>query len=95
VQTRTGQLTSVVFTAKNLLAQPAVAQAVPSISPHQATRYFRKTECFCFTPQRFDAEQTRELTVRFVVDPQLPANVDRITLGYSMYGVPQQLAARR
>jgi cytochrome c oxidase assembly protein subunit 11 len=52
-----------------LRAQPVTAQAVPSIAPLQATRYFQKTECFCFTPQHFDASQTRELTVRFIVDP--------------------------
>ncbi len=91
---RTGQLYAATFVAKNLLALPATGQAVPSIAPHNASPYFRKTECFCFTPQHFEALQERELTVRFVVDPQLPDNVDRITLGYSMYGVPQKIAAR-
>ncbi len=43
----------------------------------QATQYFHKTECFCFTPQPFDAQQERELTVRFIVDPKLPVNIDR------------------
>jgi cytochrome c oxidase assembly protein subunit 11 len=91
---RTGQLVAATFVAKNLLTRPATGQAVPSLSPNEASRYFRKTECFCFTPQHFDANQERELTVRFVVDPQLPSNVDRITLGYSMFGAPQQVAAR-
>ena len=90
---RTGQLYSAKFVAKNLLAKSATGQAVPSIAPTNAAQYFRKTECFCFTPQLFEAHQERELTVRFVVDSQLPENVDRITLAYSMYGV-QQVAAR-
>jgi cytochrome c oxidase assembly protein subunit 11 len=90
---RTGQLYSAKFVAKNLLAKAATGQAVPSIAPHNAAQYFRKTECFCFTPQRFDALQERELVVRFVVDKALPDNVDRITLAYSMYGVTQ-VAAR-
>jgi cytochrome c oxidase assembly protein subunit 11 len=72
----------------------ATGQAVPSIAPHEASPYFRKTECFCFTPQHFEAGQERELTVRFVVDPQLPKTVERITLAYSMYGVQQKLAAK-
>ena len=66
------------------------AQAVPSIAPLQATQYFHKTECFCFTPQQFGAQQARELTVRFIVDPKLPATIDRLTLGYAMYDVPDQ-----
>jgi cytochrome c oxidase assembly protein subunit 11 len=62
-----------------------IAQAIPSIAPLQATQYFQKTECFCFTPQNFGASQERELTVRFLVDPKLPVNIDRLTLAYSMY----------
>jgi cytochrome c oxidase assembly protein subunit 11 len=90
---RTGQLFAATFVAKNLLARPATGQAIPSIAPNSATQYFRKTDCFCFTPQLFDANEERELVVRFVVDPQLPKHTDRITLAYSMYGV-QQVATR-
>lgn len=93
---RTGQLFAATFIAKNLLAQPATGQAIPSIAPNAATQYFRKTDCFCFTPQFFQAHEQRELVVRFVVDPQLPEHTDRITLAYSMYGVQgvQKVAAR-
>jgi cytochrome c oxidase assembly protein subunit 11 len=80
-----GRLYEATFYAKNLRTQPVTAQAVPSIAPLQATQYFQKTECFCFTPQHFDASQTRELTVRFIVDPKLPINIDRVTLAYSMF----------
>ncbi|MDY6946585.1 MAG: cytochrome c oxidase assembly protein [Pseudomonadota bacterium] len=80
-----GRLYEAKFYARNLRTKAVVAQAIPSIAPLQATRYFHKTECFCFTPQPFDAEQERELTVRFIVDPKLPANIDRLTLSYAMY----------
>lgn len=93
-----GKLYEANFHAKNLRAQPIVAQAVPSVAPFQATRYFHKTDCFCFTPQSFEAEQSRQLTVRFIIDPQLPANIDRLTLGYAMYdskeGSGERLASR-
>src|SRR5690606_15255748 len=85
IEVQPGKLYEATFHAKNLRAQPIVAQAVPSISPLQATRYFQKTECFCFTPQPFAAEESREFTVRFIVDPTLPNNIDRLTLGYAMY----------
>jgi cytochrome c oxidase assembly protein subunit 11 len=80
-----GQLYEAKFRARNLRALPVTAQAIPSIAPLQATKYFHKTECFCFTPQAFDAHQERELKVRFIVDPKLPVNIDRLTLAYSMY----------
>jgi cytochrome c oxidase assembly protein subunit 11 len=80
-----GRLYEATFYARNLRLLPVVAQAIPSIAPLQATQYFQKTECFCFTPQPFDAKQERELKVRFIVDPKLPVNIDRLTLAYSMY----------
>ena len=83
-----GQLYEASFMAKNLIAQPVTARAIPSISPTTATQYFRKTECFCFTPQKFAASQTRELKVRFYLDPALPRDVDRVTLAYAMYDLP-------
>jgi cytochrome c oxidase assembly protein subunit 11 len=85
LQIHPGQLYEAKFYAKNLRAQPVMAQAVPSIAPLDSTQYFHKTECFCFTPQAFEANQARELTVRFIVDPKLPINIDRLTLAYSMY----------
>lgn len=89
---RPGRLYEAKFYARNLRSQPVTAQAIPSIAPLQATQYFHKTECFCFTPQPFDANQTRELTVRFIVDPKLPVNIDRLTLAYSMYDAATQTA---
>ena len=83
-----GQLYEATFYAKNLIAHPVTGQAIPSIAPQQATQYFRKTDCFCFTPQRFEADQARELKVRFFVDPALPQNIDRVTLAYAMFDVP-------
>lgn len=88
IEVHPGQLYEADFMAKNLIAQAVTAQAVPSIAPSQATQYFRKTECFCFTPQHFEALQTRDLKVRFYIDPNLPSDVDRVTLGYAMFDVP-------
>jgi cytochrome c oxidase assembly protein subunit 11 len=47
--------------------------------------YFNKTECFCFTEQLLGAGETRDMPVRFVVDPKLPPEVRTITLGYVFY----------
>lgn len=73
------------FHARNLTSRGAVAQAVPSVTPVQAMRHFQKTECFCFTPQHFAAGEGRDMPVRFIVDRELPASVDRLTLAYSFY----------
>jgi len=90
-----GQLAEAKFSARNLSAQPTIAQAVPSLAPGSITQFFHKTECFCFTPQSFTGGQTRELTVRFIVDPKLPRDVDRVTLAYALFTVPPQKVARQ
>jgi cytochrome c oxidase assembly protein subunit 11 len=84
-----GQLYETTFFARNLTGRETVAQAVPSIAPQRASGYFRKTECFCFVPQRFAKDEGRDMTVRFSIDPKLPVDVDRITLAYSFYGLSQ------
>ncbi len=89
-----GKLYDTEFYAKNLTQGASVAQAVPSISPGVAAKYFHKTQCFCFSPQRFGVGEGRDMPVRFIVDPQLPSNVDRITLAYTFFDTTQAAAGR-
>jgi cytochrome c oxidase assembly protein subunit 11 len=80
-----GKLYDTEFFARNLTGGRSVAQAVPSISPGVAAQYFHKTQCFCFSPQHFAVGEGRDMPVRFIVDPNLPDNVDKITLAYTFY----------
>jgi cytochrome c oxidase assembly protein subunit 11 len=88
-----GKLYDTEFFAKNLTAQASVARAVPSISPGEAAKYFHKTQCFCFSPQRFSVGEARDMPVRFIVDPGLPSYIDKITLAYTFFDTTQQSAA--
>lgn len=80
-----GGLYTATFIARNLANRHMTAQAVPSVAPQQAARYFRKLDCFCFTPQDFAPQEQRRLPVRFIVDPDLPDYVDTITLSYTFF----------
>lgn len=80
-----GGLYEAVFVAKNLTGRDKIAQAVPSVAPFEAARYFKKLDCFCFTSQEFAANEERELLVRFIVDSDLPSYVDTITLSYTFF----------
>src|SRR6202162_2300521 len=84
-----GKLYDTLFYAKNLTQNASVAQAVPSISPTGTAKYFHKTECFCFSPQKFAAGEGRDMPVRFIVDSALPSNVDKLTLAYTIYDTTQ------
>jgi cytochrome c oxidase assembly protein subunit 11 len=55
------------------------------VAPARASGYFSKTECFCFTAQTLQAGEARDMPVRFIVDPALPAGVKTITLSYTFY----------
>jgi cytochrome c oxidase assembly protein subunit 11 len=85
MQVHPGRLYKTEFFAHNLTGHDTTAQAVPNITPGKAAGYFRKTECFCFTPQHFAKGEQRPMVVRFVVDPAIPNSVDRITLSYTFY----------
>jgi cytochrome c oxidase assembly protein subunit 11 len=87
MQVRTGQLYETYYRAKNLSGGDVTGQAVPSVAPMRATKYFMKTECFCFTPQQFARDEERDMAVRFVVDRDLPPGIDRLTLSYAFYDV--------
>ena len=80
-----GQLYETHFRARNLTGAALVAQAVPSVAPGAAARYFHKAECFCFTSQSFQPHEELELKLAFMVSPELPAHVDTLSLSYTYF----------
>jgi len=80
-----GSLYDAMFIARNLTDRSKIAQAVPSVAPSQAAKYFKKLECFCFTTQEFAAGEEKYMPVRFIVDSDLPEYIDTITLSYTFF----------
>ena len=73
------------YFAQNTSARAIVGSAVPSVAPARASGFFNKTECFCFTAQTLQAGEARDMPVRFIIDPALPAGVKTVTLSYTFY----------
>ena len=73
------------YSARNTANRAIVGSAVPSVAPARASGYFSKTECFCFTAQTLQAGEARDMPVRFIIDPALPAGVKTVTLSYTFY----------
>ena len=88
-----GQQYEALYFASNEGDRSIVGNAVPSVAPARASGYFSKTECFCFTAQTLHAGESRDMPVRFIVDPDLPAGVKTITLSYTFYKNEAQTAA--
>ncbi|MEK6425879.1 MAG: cytochrome c oxidase assembly protein [Burkholderia gladioli] len=80
-----GEVMTVVYDVTNGQDRPVVAQAIPSYAPKQATEYFKKIECFCFTQQTLKANESRRMPVVFVIDKGLPKDVKTITLSYTFF----------
>ena len=80
-----GQLYETHFRARNLTGSPLVAQAVPSVAPGPAARYFNKAECFCFTSQQFEPHEELTLKLAFMVATELPQHVDTLSLSYTYF----------
>jgi cytochrome c oxidase assembly protein subunit 11 len=80
-----GQVYEMHFRASNLTGSTLTAQAVPSVAPGPAARYFNKVECFCFTSQEFAPHEELTLKLQFMVAAELPAHVDTLSLSYTYF----------
>ncbi len=87
VQVHPGEITEVKYYAGNRTGAAITGQAVPSLAPGLAAKYFNKTECFCFTRQTLGPNEGRDMPLRFVVDPDLPEDVRTVSLSYTFYPV--------
>lgn len=85
IKVHPGEVTEVSYTARNRTAEAVVGQAVPSVAPGLAAKYFSKTECFCFTLQTLGPEEEKDMPLRFVVDPNLPKDIGTVSLSYTFF----------
>jgi len=82
VKIHPGKQMRIEYIAKNLTNKPITGLARFNIYPPEAGRYFKKTECFCFTEQTLKGGETKRMPLLFMVDPKLPKRIDNIVLTY-------------
>lgn len=82
-----GAMNDVTFYAKNTTSNDMSAQAIPSVSPSRASTYFHKTECFCFDKQDLTANTETNMPLRYIVDQDLPRDIQTITLSYTIFDI--------
>jgi len=88
VEVHPGQLVQVLFEVHNKTGVAMTGQAIASYGPQLAAQYVKKIECFCFSRQGLKPNETRQMPVQLVVDPQLPKDVRVITLSYTFFEIP-------
>jgi len=82
VQVHPCEMNEVVFTATNHGTLGMSGQAIFGVAPTKASVNIAKTECFCFTEQHLAAGESRRMPVRFMLDDQLPRDVNTVTFRY-------------
>jgi cytochrome c oxidase assembly protein subunit 11 len=80
-----GQLVQVEYEVVNNSDRTIVGKAVPSYGPARAAAFFKKIECFCFSPQTLAAGERRRMPVLFVLDSTMDKDIGTVTLSYTFF----------
>ncbi len=82
-----GQVGELEFVARNPTNKRIIGQAIPSVTPFEATNYLHKVECFCFTTQTLNPQEEKIMPLRIIVDQDLPKHIKKLTLSYTLFDV--------
>ena len=85
VRLHPGELKSVRYRVVNTLGRPIIARAVMNTAPANAAKWIEKQECFCFSDQRLEAGEAREMPVVFRVRGDVPQDLATISISYTFF----------
>ena len=80
-----GEMSEAMYRAANTTAKPMAGHAIFNVTPPEASLYFVKTECFCFTQQVLQAHESRDMPVYYFIQADLPNSIKEITLSYTFF----------
>jgi cytochrome c oxidase assembly protein subunit 11 len=46
-------------------------------------------ECFCFQQQPLAAGESKDLPLKFFIDPELPEHINKLTLSYTLFDITE------
>ena len=82
-----GDMSEALYLAMNPTDEAIVGQATYNVTPPEASLYFVKTECFCFTRQLLLGNESREMPVYYYIQAGLPEYIKEITLSYTFFRI--------
>lgn len=90
VRLKLGEMGLAFYKAHNLSGLRTAGTASFNVTPQKAGLYFSKIDCFCFTEQVLEPEQTVDMPVTFFVDPELARDpntkeIKTLTLSYTFF----------
>jgi cytochrome c oxidase assembly protein subunit 11 len=83
-----GEMSEAHYRATNPTGEPLAGHAIFNVTPPEASLYFVKTECFCFTQQVLQAGESRDMPVYYFIQPDLPEHIKELTLSYTFFKDP-------
>lgn len=93
VRAHPGELVEVMYEIKNTSDREINGQAIPSYSPQLLAKHLKKLECFCFSKQVLKPNEVRQMPVQFMIEPNLPADVNTVTISYTFFELGSGVAA--
>jgi len=88
-----GKPVDVMYEITNNSDREMSGQVILSYSPRNLEKYLKKFECFCFTKQVLKPNETRQMPVQFVIEPDLPADIHTVTISYTFFELPGSSSA--
>ena len=90
ISVHVGEETLAFYKAHNPADRRITGTATFNVTPLKAGVYFQKIDCFCFTEQTLEPDQTVDMPVSFFVDPAIDEDpnlddVKTITLSYTFF----------
>jgi len=83
-----GESVNVMYEISNDSDREINGQAIPSYSPRSLDKYLKKFECFCFSKQVLKPKEIRQMPVQFMIEPNLPKDIDTVTISYTFFELP-------
>lgn len=80
-----GQVTTVDYVVKNLANKPLVVHASASVTPGLAASYVKLLDCFCSAKQQLAANEARQLSMRYVIAPDVPKQYKFIAVSQQFF----------
>lgn len=90
VKVKPGAINMISYKVTNSTDKVMVGQAIPSVAPNAAAGHLNKVECFCFEEQVLQPGESADMPLRFFVDPALPADINKLTLSYTLYDITEK-----
>ena len=90
VRVKVDEPTLIAYRAHNPTSRPITGQATFNVTPEYAAKYFDKIQCFCFSEQTLQPNQTVEMPVSFYIDAAIADDPDArhlqaVTLSYTFF----------